>query len=297
MNETDELQRIDAVEEELVEEAGTFTVKKQILRKRILTIATFLLLIVSVCFGVLFYCGNRVKLDANGKIDIYSLKGATTKENVSERNWSGSREVEVLQKEEYVSNIKEKMEASQIAGVYGTAQNIKMIAIDDYVSYSRIIQSGNGDGTWVTEELTRAYPAVWWIVTFDIDVIDDLGTLDGMEKIHVVLASRYATEFGVDNILHRLHSPEDIEKMYREIQENPTGFFVLRKLANEQDERLDDTWISNGNIWKIKGKEYRAIEFADYFVNERYDCNGKRFRYASGDSYTVYLDELRVQKD
>lgn len=47
--------------------------------------------------------------------------------------------------------------------------------------------------------------------------------------------------------------------------------------------------------WKIKGREYRAVDFADYFVNTRYDCNGESYRYEN--TYDILLDELRVKKE
>lgn len=301
MKETEELQRTSDVEAELIEETSTFTVRKKKTWKVFLTIAASVLLVVGVLFGWIYSNSNKVELDENGKIDIYTIKGA---EKDVKKILDGGEVSEILvepcPKEEYIAKLKKSIETSEEAVVYGTAKNIKMVTIKDRVRFSKMKWEHFEDGSSIQKEQRYKYPVVWWIVTFDIDVIDDMGTLDGRGSVHVVLASRYATGDTNGDSNFRLKHPMDIKEMLEKIQENPTGVFRLRNFTVEQEKGLDESGIpSNGNLWEIRGKTYRAVEFADYFVKVRYDCDGEKFRYnhSSDYLYTVYLDELRVQKE
>lgn len=295
MKEAEVLQRINDVDAELIEEADSFTVTKKKIWKVFLPVAASFLLIVGALSGWLSYNSNKVELDVNGKIDIYSLKRAQVIDEVPETEWSFFVEWDVYPREEYVARVKKQIDASEVAVVYGTAKNIKMVTVEDRAHYTRMIWEHHEDGTSTQKEKEFDYPVAWVIVTFDIDVIDDLGTLDGRETVHVVMASRYETDDTNADGFFRLHNPGDIKEMLGKIQANPTGLFMLRNLTVEQEEGLDDTRFSRGNVWRINGKEYRATDFADYFVNARYDCDGNRYHYAG--AYDVLLDALRKQEE
>lgn len=283
-----------------MEEGNAFTRKKRSVPKVFLAVGVLALLIGGGCFGVFYYNRNKVELDTNGKIDIYSLRGASTRAEIPELyNTFSASEGEPCSREEYLPMLKREIESAHTAFVYGTAKNVKSITLEDHVQFKRKVQAHLEDGSSRIVEQEYDYPVMWWIVTFDIDVIDDLGTLDGRETVHVVMASRYATATGKgDDPFFKLHCPLDVKKVLADIERNPTGLFMLRNQVRQEDERLDDTWISNGNIWEIKGKEYHATEFADYFVGTKYDCDGVKYRYnSSSDYYTIYLDEIRVQEE
>jgi len=237
-----------------------------------------------------------VEFDENGKIDIYSLKGAEKIKKIPEQYYETlGVEGDVFPKEEYLAMLKDWIKTSGTSLVYGTAKNIKMISLEDHVKFKRKVQEHLEDGSSRISEQKYDYPVVWLIITFDIDVIDDMGTLDGRESVHVVLASRYATGDTNDEPTFKLYTPTGMKEMMEDIQKNPTGLFMLRNLTVEQDKRLDDTWISDGNIWELNGKEYRATEFADYFVNTKYECDGVSFRCRGIGN--ILLDELRVQEE
>ncbi len=291
MKDVEVLQRINDVDAELIEEASTFMVAKKQVWKVFLPFVASFFLVVGVLFGWLCFNNNKVELDENGKIDIYSLKRAQVIDEVPETEWSFFVEADVYPREEYIAWVKEQIDASKQAVVYGTAKNIKMVTMDDRAHYTRMVWKHYEDGTSTQKEKEFDYPVSWVIVTFDIDVIDDLGTLDGRETVHVVMASRYETDDTNADGLFRLHNPADIKRMLEKMQANPTGLFMLRNLTVEQEEGIDDTRFSRGNIWKIKGKKYRATDFADYFVNARYDCDGETYHFAS--AYDIMLDELR----
>lgn len=284
MKEVEVLQRINGVAEDLIEEASTFTVIRKKMWKVYLATAASVLLIIGILYGGGYYFSNKVELDANGKIDIYSIKKAKVIEEVLETSFSTSASCMPGPPEKYVAIHREWIEAGKESFVYGTVKNIKMIKLEDYV-HDKGVSWVEEDGTVIMEE--EEFPATWWIVTFDIDVIDDMQTLDGVETVHVVLACRYTTKakFAFPYILS---NPKEMEEMLTKIQSNPTGLFVLKDQTRGSE---------NESVWEIKGKEYKAVDFADYFVEMRYDCDGEKFQYAYGDSFTVYLDELRMHKE
>ncbi len=74
----------------------------------------------------------------------------------------------------------------------------------------------------------------------------------------------------------------------KELLSNPKGLFVLRNSNIESGFELRNTW-------KIKGKEYKVADFADYFASTRFECDGENFQYYF--LQTVPLDELRMQND
>ncbi len=290
-----------------MEESAFIKGKRRVL-KALLVVAVLALVIGGG--GVYYYNSNKVELDENGKIDIYSLKGAKKILEASDLS-SDLRYVrnnnaiinsvekgEPYPKEEYITMLKTEIENSREAVVYGTVKNLKIVTLNDHVQCSRMVWEHYEDGSSIQKERKYDYPAVWWIATFDIDVIDDMETLDGSDSVRVVMASRYATEDTGGDVEYKLNSPERLKEILMKIQANPIGVFRLRKFAVGEENRLDDTgFSSDGNIWEIKGKEYCATDFADFYLSSRYDCDGEKFRYALAEYYTIYLDEIRVQEE
>ena len=293
-----------------MEEGSAFIKRKRRVPKAFLVVAVLALLIGGGCFGVFYYNSNKVELDKNGKIDIYSLRGAKKILEASalssdlryvRNNNTNIRSVEKGEpypKEEYITMLKREIENSREAVVYGTVKNLKIVTLNDHVQCSRMVWEHYDDGSSIQKERKYDYPAVWWIATFDIDVIDDMGTLEGNDSVRVVMASRYATEDTGGDVEYKLNSPERLKEILMKIQENPVGVFRLRKFVVGEEIRLDDTGVSsNGNIWKIKGKEYWATEFADFYLGAWFECDGEKFRYASAEYCTIYMDEIRVQEE
>ena len=281
-----------------MEEERAFMRRKREVSRRFLVVSVLVLLVGIGCLSLFYYNCNKIKLDENGKIDIYSIKGEKIKDKVPELYgmiWSEAEEPAL--KEEYVPWLREEIEKSNETVVYGTAKNIKMITLEDNVRFTRKEGHHFEDGTHAIIEQEYDYPVIWWIVTFDIDVIDDLGILDGEKTVHAVMATRYATESAGYDPWFKLHCPTEMKEILEKMKSNPTGAFLLMNLTEMEDERLDDSFEPMGNIWKINGKEYRADEFADYFFRVRYDCDGEKFQYASSEYYTIYLDEIRVQEE
>lgn len=257
MKEIEALLMIADIDAALIEEASTFTPKKRKKWNIFLPVAASLLLIAGVFSCLLYYNKNKVKLDSNGKIDIYSMKGARIVEADRMPCAELSENSDPYPQQVYVSRLKSIIESksSDTVIVYGTAKNVKVATVEEVVDGCNI---------------------VWNIATFDIDIIDDFQMLDGKETIHVVAASQY-----VNRCPNIALNTQDMEKMLS----NPEGLFILRNLAIKSD-----TDIEIRNTWKIKGKKYKAEDFADYFVAVKHDCDGESFQYF-GD---VSLNEIRV---
>lgn len=253
MKEAEVLQMITDIDAALIEEASTFTRKKK-KWKVFLTVAASVLLIAGAFSGI-FYNNNKVKLDSNGKIDVYSMKGAQILNENGMPAAGCTVEEEPLLPDKYIPLLKSWIKSGW-AVVYGTAKNIKAVTIEEVVDNNNI---------------------VWNIVTFDIDIMDDLQTLDGRETIHVVSAS--LCENGCPAM--------ELNTQMNEMLSNPEGLFILRNSTIESTFELR-------NSWKIKGKEYKVADFADYFAYRRYECDGESFRYGYG---PVPLDDLRIQNE
>lgn len=294
MKEAEVLQRITDVDAELIEEASTFTVRKKKVWRMVLPIAASVLLIVGAISGWNYY-NTKVELDENGKLDIFSMKRAQVIDEVPETEWEITEMADVYPREEYIARVKDQIDDLERAVVYGSVNNIKMVTMEDRAHYTKTYWEHHEDGTSTQKEKELEYPVAWVIVTFDIEIIDDLGTLDGRESVHVVMASRYETGDTITDGYFRLSNPGKIREMLEKMQANPAGLFMLQNLTAEQEEGIDESPFTRGNIWEIKGKEYRATDFADYYVNARYECDGESYHYAG--AYDVLLDELRRQEE
>lgn len=86
-------------------EAGTFVPKKK-KWKVFLPVAVSVLLISGAFSGIFYYNNNKVKLDSNGKIDIYSMKGAQIldADKVLVTGWAANEEP--ADPEELISHLK-----------------------------------------------------------------------------------------------------------------------------------------------------------------------------------------------
>ena len=299
---------------EYMESERTYTGKKRRVLKVFLVVAALTLLIGGACFVVFYfnsnqyYISHKLQWEPNGKIDIYSLKGAEKvldardlkyerKEDTGSVTWFADEDI--LSKEEYLLMLKREIENSREAVVYGTVKNLKIVAIKDHVRYTRVNWTHYSAGPSIRKEQEMDYPAVWWIATFDIDVIDDMGTLNGGESVHVVMASRYATEDTDGGGTYSINPPENMKALLMKIQALPTGVFKLRKYDMGEEIRLDgDGGASSANIWKIKGQEYYTTAFADYYLTSRYDCDGEKYKVGNSSyGFTVDLNEIRVKKE
>lgn len=267
MKEAETLQRITDIDAALIEEAGTFAPKKK-KWKVLLPVAAFVLLIAGAFSGIFYYNNNKVRLDSNGKIDIYSLKGVQIldADKMSVTGWAADEDPADI--EEFIWHLKKDiipearnavMYGTEVttAVVYGTAKNIKAVTIEEIVDNNSL---------------------VWNIVTFDIDIMDDLQTLGGRETVHVVSASLCENGYLVMELNARMN----------EMLSNPEGVFMLNGTNRE-------SLFEIKNTWKIKGKEYKVSDFADYFVYRRYDCDGESFQYYEYDP--VPLDDLRIENE
>lgn len=291
-----------------MEVGSAFIKRKRRVPKVFFVVGIFVLLIGGGCFGVFYYNSNKVGVDANGKIDIYSLKGAKKVLDASDLKYERKEEVssetqyvhgDPGSKEEILLWLKKGIETSQTAVVYGTAKNIKIVKIKDHVYFSRMERKYDGAGSGIQKKRKYDYPVEWWIATFDIEVIDDMGTLGGRDLVRVVMASRYATGDTGGDREYAIRSPEGMKEMLMILQANPTGVFELRKQAVGEEKKIDEEGFSSyGNIWEIKRKEYCTSEFADYYLDARYNCDGEKYQYDSSSDYcTIYLDEIRVQEE
>lgn len=299
---------------EPVENSGVFMRKKRRVPKVFLVVAVLVLLIGGGCFGLFYfnsiqyYINHKLQWEPNGKIDIFSLKGAEKvldarnlkyerKEDTGSATWFVDEDI--LSKEEYLLMLKREIENSREAVVYGTMKNLKIVTIKDHVRYSRMVWEHYGDGSNRQKEQSYDYPAEWWITTFDIDVVDDMGTLNGEKSVRVVMASRFATEDADGDRSYKINRPESMKEQLMKIQANPTGVFELRKYTDGEELRLDeDGGSSSANIWKIKGQEYYTTAFADYYFVSRYDCDGEKYKIGNSSyGFTVDLNEIWVKKE
>lgn len=266
MKKSEKPQMITDVDAEFIKEAGTFTPKKK-KWKVFLPVAVSVLLIAGAFSGIFYYNNNKIRLDSNGKIDIYSIKGAQIldADKMSVTGWAANEDP--ADPEELISHLKKDiipearnavMYGTEVitAVVYGTAKNIKAVTMEEIVDNNKL---------------------VWNIVTFDIDIIDDLQTLGGKETVHVVSASLCENGYLVMELNARMN----------EMLSNPEGVFMLNSTNRE-------SLFEIKNTWKIKGKEYKVSDFADYFVYRKYDCNGESFQYYG---VPVRLEDLRIEDE
>lgn len=267
MKKSEKPQMITDVDAALIKEAGAFAPKKK-KWKVFLPVAASVLLIAGAFSGMFYYNSNKVRLDSNGKIDIYSMKGAQIldADKMSVTGWAANEEP-TNDPEEFGAHLKKDiiLEARNAvmcgtevitALVYGTAKNIKAVTMEEVVDNNKL---------------------VWNIVTFDIDIIDDLQTLGGRETVHVVSASLCENGYLVMELNARMN----------EMLSNPVGVFMLNGTNRE-------SLFEIKNTWKIKGKEYKVSDFADYFVYRRYDCDGESFQYYG---VPVRLEDLRIEDE
>ena len=126
--------------------------------------------------------------------------------------------------------------------VYGSAKNVKTVSITE------------GD-------------LIWYITTFEIDVIDAIKKVDESSTVKATSISCY--EKGEPNFIGSLSSNIKIDK-------NTTGLFILKS--------------SPADKYEINGEKYSVDQFASYYAMSQYDCDGKNFDYYGTE---IELDALR----
>lgn len=213
--------------------------KKKNYRKSIIRAASvFLLLSAAVVFAIISH-GKRYEFNADGKINIFSMPGAV-RVSTSEKAFCGDNG-NIYLPDEYADMCRN----SDRTIIYGTAKNINTVSIAD------------GD-------------RLWYITTFEIEVIDAVKDQSGASVIKAASVSCYENDD--PHFLGMLASDLKIHK-------EPTGLFVLKSA------HADEYEIG------INGKRYSAYEFADLYAMAQYDCDGKSFDYYGTE---IALDSLRA---
>jgi len=161
----------------------------------------------------------------DGKINILSITDAT-QVDISEKMFYGETG-DIYPPEEFVKVFRN----NNCPFIYGTAKNIKSVSITD-------------DNF------------IWYITTFEIDVIDAVKSIDESSTIKVVSISCY--DDGNPHFIGSLSSKIDIANQ-------KTGLFLLKNAPSDK--------------YEINGTQYSISDFADYYVMHQYDCDGKFFNY------------------
>ena len=185
-------------------------------------------LVIAVIIAFMSTIGNNSQIIYNsyGKIDITSLSGAEIVD--TDEDFFVSSNGDIDSSDGWVSNIKK----SSMTVVYGTAKNIKTVKIEDWKGH------------------------IWYITTFEIDVIKEIKNCDGAKTITVASVSHFKGNLPV----YDYGMSSDIK-----IAKKKTGLFTLKKNSDD--------------IWRIGCKKYAASDLADYYVMGQYDCDGESVDY------------------
>ncbi len=185
-------------------------------------------LVIAVVIALMNSIGNNSQIVYNsyGKIDITYLSSAEIVD--TDEDFFVSSNGDIYSPEGWVSNIKQ----GSATVVYGTAKNIKTVKIEDRRGH------------------------IWYITTFEIDVIKEINNCDGAKTLTVSSVSRFK---GDEPIIDYSMS-SDIK-----IAKKKTGLFILKKNSDD--------------IWRIGGEKYAASDIADYYAMSQYDCDGKSVDY------------------
>lgn len=132
--------------------------------------------------------------------------------------------------EEYIEVLK-----NHFTTVTGSVTNMNSVAIEE------------GDFTW-------------YITTFDINIHESLKQQIEADTITCVSICKYYGDVSLNE------SKCGLTDVAYEIASNPTGFFVLEDVIE------DDMWI-------INGETYNVADYADYYAGVRYDCTTEGFQY------------------
>lgn len=274
MNGVEMLELLTDIEDKYVEEAATYSVKKRKLWKVVFPIAAAAILVMVALSTRLFVHDYAAKRGENGLIDIYSLKGAKPMEAVPEIEKDLRKVSCPVHLENIIPSFKKCIENEGFHMVYGTAKNMKIATLEDKEE---------------REVHVVKKPATWLLVTFDIEVIKAIPDMEKGETIHVAMVQIFETES-----FQKL-PPYTVERqvlgILSDLQKNPTCMFWLNEkseIARELD-LYERSWRNNGQ-WIINGKRFAPGDFADYYLDSIWECDGEAFCY---NGYNLNLDEIR----
>ena len=226
------------IDNELIDFAESYKKKKKTNYKAILSIAASFFLIFSIVFFFAIQDRDKMyELNEDGKINIFSLPGALQIQT-SEKAFCGG-EANIYPPNDFVNAFRN----NDCTIVYGTAKNINTVSITDE-------------------------DRVWYITTFEIDIIDAVKKVQDSSTIKVASISCY--EKGSPYFIGSLSSELKIDK-------NTTGLFFLKNAPSEK--------------YEINGEKHSADKFANYYAMSQYDCDGKSFDYYGT---KIEVDKLRV---
>lgn len=225
------------IDNNLIAFAESYKKRKRTNYKAILSIAASFCLVMSM---VIIFAANlhnpKYELGEDGKINISSISGAM-QINTSDKVFLAGNG-DIYPPEEFV-NVQQN-NGSII--VYGSVKNVKTVSITD------------GD-------------SIWYITTFEIDVIDAIKKVNESSTVKATSISCY--EKGKPNFIGSLSSEIKIDK-------NTTGLFFLKSAPADK--------------YEINGEKYSADQFASYYAMSQYDCDGKSFDYYGT---TIEVEKLR----
>lgn len=225
------------IDNNLIDFAESYKKRKRLVYKTILSIAASFCLVMGIVIAAsTIFHTPKYELGEDGKISILSIPGAIQVDTSDEVFLADNGDI--YPPEEFV-NV-QKNNGSII--VYGSVKNVKTVSITD------------GD-------------LIWYITTFEIDVIDAIKKADESSTVKATSISCY--EKGNPNFIGSLSSNIKIDK-------NTTGLFLLKS--------------SPAGKYEINGEKYSADQFASYYAMSQYDCDGKSFDYYGT---TIEVDKLR----
>lgn len=230
------------IDDELTVLAESYRKKKKSNYKAVILIAaSFCLLFGVVMAFVLLSNKKPYELDEDGKINILSIPGAL-QIDTPEKVFFGN-EADIFEPDGFVNTFRN----SSCTIVYGSIKNRKTISITD-------------------DNL------IWYITTFEIDVIDNVKNAQKSSTIKAASINCYDQENAYFIFLGLLDSRINIAS-------DAAGLFFLKPALSENLQ------------FEIDGEQYSAYELADYYAMSQYDCDGESFDYYGT---KIELDKLRV---
>lgn len=228
MKNTDFFEAMNDIDNSILEKADNAVVKKEKRKGNVwlklgAVAACFCLIIVSITI-IPNLLEKPYDLGEDGKINIPSMNNAT-QIDISEKLFYGETG-DIYPPEEYVKVFRN----NNCPVIYGTAKNIKSVSITD-------------------DKL------VWYITTFEIEVLDAVKSVDESSTIKAVSISCYDedTPCFIGSLSSKIN-----------IANKETGLFILKNSADKIE---------------INGTQYSVSDFADYYAMIQHDCNGEYFNY------------------
>lgn len=249
MNGEDLLAGITRIDDELIVFAESYRKKKKSNYKAVLSIAASFCLLFGVVMAFVMQSNKKpyesdekpYELNEDGKINILSIPGALqidTPEKVFIGNEAG--EGKIYPPDYYVDVVRNR-DSCRYPMVYGSIKNITTISITD-------------DNR------------IWYITTFDIDVIDNVKNTQEFSTIKATSINCYDQENGW-LLYNGINLASDAARLFA--------------LSTAPSDILK---------FEINGEQYSAYDFADYYAMSEFDCDGESFYYYRT---KIELDRLR----